>query len=106
MYSIILPLVEHLKIVVMSAEAMMFVLFLAWSAWTACSKKCDIGTQERTRVITHRPSTFCRTPNLKRERDCGDHNGGCEETCDPSTGVCSCLPGYSLLSGELKVTLK
>ena len=77
-------------------------LFLDWTSWSACSRKCHIGTRTRSRSITQHARWGGDCPYDLNELDvCGAANGGCQQNCNPNTGHCSCLAGYTP-SGTLK----
>lgn len=64
-----------------------------WSAWSACSQLCHIGTRRRTRTVTTVAMWGGSCPyQLTETEACGSINGGCEQICH--NGQCSCQAGY------------
>ena len=81
--------------------AINLLLFLAWTSWSECSQKCHIGSRRRSRTITQAATWGGDCPfHLSELEVCGAVNGGCQHNCNPHTGHCSCLAGYTA-SGTL-----
>ena len=74
-----------------------------WSSWSACSKKCDIGSRSRSRTITTHPAHGgARCPTLSGGDGCGQVNGGCGDRCIENDGRCICIsnPGYEIQGND------
>ena len=70
-----------------------------WSPWSACNKKCDIGSRTRNRHITIVPAySGAGCPTLSGGDGCGQVNGGCGDKCIENDGTCVCTTksGYEL----------
>ena len=61
-----------------------------WGGWSQCSERCRRGRQHRTRSRVFGWKFWCN--HLREDRDCGQHNGGCQHICNH--GHCRCHPGH------------
>ena len=79
-----------------------------WSSWSACSKKCEIGSRTRNRRITTSSAHGgARCPTLSGMDGCGQVNGGCGDSCIENDGTCVCTsnPGYELQGNNNDISI-